>query len=197
MIPTEEDKQYAKLLAHSLGIEEKPEIYTYYDEDESHSVDIISIVDPIDKNVVISSSIGLSNYSNLIEMKDGTEFSIPVELLMVSYKEFDSMQNVISTVSFYIMKNSWNCQPGTVFKSMISDYYDFPMKHVMFIRPYLWEDKLSNLKFGKKSVHCLLLVPISDEELQYKLEYGSSSLEELLFGVHKIDLYDLKRKSVV
>ncbi len=188
------NKQYAKFLAGALGF--NPSVFPYYDTSKEEFVDIISLDDPIDKNVKFYGSIGVSNYPNMIEMKDNTQKNIPVELLMAGYKKYDKIPNILATVSFYIMKQGWSCQPGTVFKQILDDYYDTGLKHILFNRPFLWEDKLSDLKFDDKKINPLLLVPISERELEYKLSHGYSALEDL-FGKHNIDIFDLERQSVI
>lgn len=187
------NKRYAKFIAKTIGF--NPSVYPYYDGSKEEFVDIIKLDDPIDKDVKIYSSIGLSNYPNLIEMKEG-EKNIPVELLMTGYKEYDKIPNIIATVSFYIMKQKWNCQPGTVYKKIVEDYYDTELKNVLFNRPFLWEDKLSNLQFLERKIYPLLLIPISDKELEYKLTNGYSALEKL-FIEKKIDIFDINRKSII
>ena len=69
------------------------------------------------------------------------------------------------------------------------------MKHVMFSEPFLWDD-LSNIEQEDKVITWLMIVPISDAELQYLKEYGSDALETL-FEEKNIDIFDLERKSVV
>lgn len=155
------------------------------------------MVDPIDTNVRIYSTIGLSDYSNSIEMKDGTFKNFPVELFIVGYEHFTDIANIAASVSFCISKDKWTCQPGTIFRNVVSNYYNSDMKHIMFISPYLWADKLEELNFGNKRIYCLLLVPISDQELAFSRENSPDTLEELLLGIKNIDLYDINRTSVL
>lgn len=70
------------------------------------------------------------------------------------------------------------------------------MKHIMFTPPFLWEDKLSRVEIDNRKIYPLLLVPISDKELEYKNKYGTDALE-ILFENEAIDIFDIKRKSVV
>lgn len=52
-------------------------------------------------------------------------------------------------------------------------------------------------KIWRKKIHCLLCVPISDEELQFKEENGLNSLEKILFEKNNIDIFNIERKSVM
>ncbi|GIM59501.1 suppressor of fused domain protein [Capnocytophaga canimorsus] len=195
MKPSTENIAYAQFLAKTMGI--NPKVFPYYDNDKINSVDILSIDDPLNAEIAFYSTIGLSDFPNKIALNDNSMLNIPIELLMCGYKKYDKIGNILATASFYISKNQWTCQPATVFKDIVSDYYVSQMQHIMFIRPFLWEEKLSDLKFGKKPIHCLLCIPISDEELRFKEENGLTSLEKMLFEKKNIDIFDIERESVL
>lgn len=116
------NKKYAKFLAGALGF--NPTVYPYYDDGKNEFVDILSIDDPIDKEVKFYNSIGVANYPNIIEMNDGVNKDISVQLIIIGYKKYEKIPNILATTSFYIIKNNWSCQPGTVYKSIIQDYYN-------------------------------------------------------------------------
>ncbi|RZM03126.1 MAG: hypothetical protein EOO88_56710, partial [Pedobacter sp.] len=113
---SKENIKLAQDVAKAIGIE--PNVYPFYDNDRSHELDILNLVDPIDKNVSIHCTIGLSDYENLVGGKN-----IPVELLMTGYKKFDKVKNILSTCGFYIIKDKFECRPGSVFMRMIEFYY--------------------------------------------------------------------------
>ncbi len=69
------------------------------------------------------------------------------------------------------------------------------MKHILFTEPFLWAD-LTGLETEDKSIHWLLLVPISDAEFKFLQNNGSEVLEDK-FVAEQIDIYDLGRKSVI
>jgi hypothetical protein len=80
---------------------------------------------------------------------------------------------------------------------MVEMYYnDTAMKHIYFTEPFLWQDKLEQLELESKKVNFLFCIPISDEELQYKLKNGDDVLETLL-QEHEIDFYNMNRKSIL
>ncbi|MFK8264751.1 suppressor of fused domain protein [Capnocytophaga canimorsus] len=195
MTPNKENIAYAQFLAKAIGI--NPRVFPYYDNHKINFIDILSVDDPLNTENSFYSTIGLSDFPNKIEMNDNSMLNIPVELLMCGYKKYDKIRNILATVSFYISKNKWTCQPGTVFENIVSDYYVSQMQHIMFVRPFLWEDKLSDLKFGEKKIHCLLCIPISEKELRFKEENGLTSLEKMLFQQKNIDIFDIERESVL
>jgi hypothetical protein len=193
MAVPENNKKIFKFIAGAIGFE--PHVFKYKDENETHSIDILDLIDPIDRNVKIYCSIGLSNYDNIVEMKNGNK-NVPIELLMATNIKYDKVPNILSTCCFYVIKDNYNCQPGTVYKHMVGMYYkNSNMKHILFIRPYLWEDKVGDYKTDNKAIHFLMGVPISDKELEYKLKNGSDDLMEKI--VEGGDIYNYNRKSII
>jgi hypothetical protein len=185
--PSQDDIKMARFIAGAIGFE--PAVYPYYDDSRTNQLDILKLTDPIDNNVGIYCTIGVSNYPNLVGEKN-----IPVELLLTAYKKFDKAANVLSTCGFYITKDRFECSLGGVFMRMIQFYYkDIEMKHIFFVEPFLWAEKLYQMHLENKEVNFSLCIPISDKELEYKLEKGSSALENLL-QKNKTDIYDLERK---
>ncbi|AZA84947.1 hypothetical protein C1637_21955 [Chryseobacterium lactis] len=190
-----ENKSLAKYITSIVGINEK--IDRHWDEATINFIDIFSCDDPIYPNIKIFGTIGVSDHSNRIEMKDDNFQDIPIELLITGYKEFDLLPNILSTAGFYITKKRWDCQPGSVFMRIVDMYYeDSEMKHIMFVSPFLWEDKLEPLHLETKTVHWLLGTPISDKELEFRMKNGASALEDI-FQEKDIDIFDINRKSVI
>lgn len=185
----------ARFIAGAIGIE--PNVWPYYDDDRSHELSMLKLTDPIEQGVGIYSTIGLSDHENNVEVTGGVQ-NIPVELMMAVEKRFDKAANILATSAFFVMKDKYEARPGSVFKHMVTYYYkNIDMKHIYLVEPWLWEEKLDQLTLDTKKVAFLMLVPISDAEVDYKLQHGDKALQELLFEEHQIDFYDLKRKSVL
>lgn len=194
MQPTPENVRLAQAVAKAIGIE--PQVFPYYDNDRKNHVDILKLTDPVDTEVGIYVSVGLSDHENLVEVRDGHD-DIRVELLAAAYKRFEYAPNVLSTAAFYIIKDKYECRPGGVFKHLVAMYdKGSAMKHIYFTAPFLWQDKLAALDPAVKKAAFLLLIPISDAELDYKLQHGDEALETL-FEENEINIYDLERSSVV
>ena len=73
---------------------------------------------------------------------------------------------------------------------------DSLLEHILFVSPFLWEDRLKTLNFEDKKVAWLLAVPISEKEFKYAKDKGKDALEEL-FEEKQIDIFNLYRKSVL
>ncbi|MDH7460600.1 suppressor of fused domain protein [Chitinophagaceae bacterium 26-R-25] len=192
---TTENKELAKYITTILGLNRT--IQRHWDQDRSNFLDVFNCQDPIDSRIAFCGTIGLSDFPNEIEQKSGAIKNIPIELLITGYKEYDKASNIISTCGFYISKNKWSCQPGSVFMRMVEMYYEkLEMKHILFTSPFLWEGKLHPLKLESKTVNWLLAIPISDSELNYRNQLGAPALEDL-FEKKGVDIFDLNRKSVI
>lgn len=189
---TDDNKQIAKYAAPILGI--NPSAKRYWDDDRKNSLDIFSVDDPIHTDIKFYGTIGVSDVPLKINNENQ---SFRLELVSGADKKYTEAPNILSTCGFYITKDEWECRPGTVFKQMVEMYYpDKQMKHIYFTSPFLWQDKLKPLELETKKVVWLLAVPISDNELNYKMEKGDQALEEL-FEENEIDVFDLDRESVI
>jgi hypothetical protein len=188
-----ENKELVKYITSIVGINMK--IHTYWDDKNKNCLDIFACDDPNDSDIKYYGTIGLSDYKNIIEMKNGNE-NIPIEIVMAGYKEYDNIPNVLSTCGFYISKDKWNCKLGSVFMRMLDFFYKKEMQHIIFMPPFLWDDKLETLKLETKTIHCLLGVPISENELQYLNNNGFDALEDL-FVENDINIFNLDRKSII
>lgn len=185
----------AKFVATAIGFE--PNTTPYFDEDKSHSIDILKVADPMDKDVSFYCSVGLSDYPNVIKTKNG-EMNIPIELLMVGYKSFDKVANILASTCFCLIKNKIPCCPRDIWVNLVKDHYpDSAMKHVLFSSPFLWQDKLGQpLVLENKTTRFLMATLISEAELQYKMQHGISALEVLL-EESGADIFDVNRASVL
>lgn len=195
MVPSQDNIQLAHAVAAAIGND--PQVYAYYDDNKENSLHILNCIDPLDSKNKIYCTIGLSDYPNKIEMNDGTLKNVPIELMIAGNDSSSKWANILSTAGFFVTKNSWTCQPGSVFKNMIDMYHEGALlKHLLFVEPLMWQEKLEQMKLAGKKVYFLLLVPISDAECAYREKHGFDALESL-FMEKEIDITNLHRPSVL
>ena len=188
---SQDHKKIAKFISGVMGI--SPKVQAHWDEDEDNRIDIITVDDSSDDRIKFYSTIGVSDTPLFI---NNSEQAFRLELIMSAYNSFQFVSNILSTCGFYITKNKRECKPGAVYEKIIEMYYpNLEMKHIFFVEPFLWENKIKTLNLETKDVTWLLCIPISDAELNYKIENGSDFLEEL-FEEHQINIFDLNRKSL-
>jgi len=168
-----------------------PKVVSYYDEKEENSIDILTCEK---ENFLSYSTIGLSDHPLFIRNE---EYSVRLELVGASYNNIDYFENVLATASFNIINSKMECYPGKIFDNIISMYDSSKsMKHILFVPPFVWDDKLETIQLDGKKVAWLQAIPISDEERNFAQSNDSDKLEDLL-EKHNADVYDLNRKSIL
>jgi len=196
MKPSEDNIKLGKNIAAAIGLE--PHVYPYFDQDNKNMIYILDCKDPLDNNIKFYSTICVSDAFNEIEMKDNSFKDIRVEILMMGNNSTDKWGNILSTTGFYITKNSWSAEPGTIFKNILNEYVpDVHLPHILFTRPFPWGEKLSEpMILESKNVHFLLAIPVSDTEANFLDQNGYSALEKLFLN-SDADIHDINRPSVV
>lgn len=169
-----------------------PEFSRYDDKNNISAIHIMTIKDVPDDGVNIYSTVGVSSYSIGLSVD---EVPLRVELMFVCDKMQKEIPGILSTCAFCIINSHYECFPGIIFYDVISAFVDdSDMKHVMFVKPFLWEE-YQGMVLEDKRVEWLLAVPISEAEAKYAEEYGSNALDDL-FEKNNIDIFDLYRESL-
>ncbi|MEO0826951.1 MAG: suppressor of fused domain protein [Cyanobacteria bacterium J06635_15] len=189
---SDENRAIAKKVAAAVG--GNPSVTRFWDEDEGHYIDLLLSENRPIHGVTTVASVGLSDVPLYFR---GEEHPVRVEILGCCRSQDDLFPNMISTASFCIVKDHWFCCPGVIYPDVVSMYYpEISMRHLFFSAPFLWEDALSVIEMTTKKVTFLLCVPISENERRYAVENSSSDLEKI-FERENIDIFDLRRKSVI
>jgi antitoxin YqcF len=189
---SDENRQIAKYLRAAFG--GAPKVARYWDEANRSCVDVLTSEGQPQPGVSSFATIGLSDVPL---MRDGREYPARVELVGACASATPGYGNMLATAAFCVINSQWFCGPGEVFPDVVSMYgASHTMKHLFFVPPFLWEDRLQTLTLPSKTVAWLLAVPISEAERLLAVEHGADRLEER-FEAEQIDLYDLDRPSVV
>jgi hypothetical protein len=191
MAISNENKVIAKSALQAFG--GKPSVSKYWDDKNVSNIDMLSVVDRPYDGVTTYSTIGLSEHSINYTVD---EKPLRLELVGASATEYEHFPNVISTCAFCVTNSNFSISHGKIFRNIIKMYYpNSELKHVLFVAPFLWED-LKTIDFPDKAVAWLLVVPISENEYVFAQEQGTGTLEDL-FEREKIDIFDIKRKSII
>lgn len=188
---SDENKKLARTVAAAFG--GKPSVTRYWDDNHQSYVDLLVSIDQPQTGVTSYSTIGLSDH---LLIKDGKDFGVRVEFVGACGAGFTKFDNIIATAAFCVINSKWFCYPGAIFPNVVGMYEaSTTLKHILFVPPFLWEDKLKTMEMRGKKVAWLLVVPISDQEMEFAEKAGSDSLEKL-FVEKQIDIFDLNRVSV-
>lgn len=189
---TYENKTIAKKALEAFG--GRPQVSSYWDETERSSVDILTCENRPQEGVNSYATIGLSDAPLL---KNGDDTGIRVEFVGACSGAVKEFPNILSTAAFCVINSKWPCAPGTIYPEIVAMYTcSTTMRHLLFVPPFLWEEKLVTLEFDSKVVAWLLAMPISESEYQYAEANGSERLEDL-FECMQIDIFDINRNAVV
>ncbi|QHE62586.1 suppressor of fused domain protein [Rossellomorea vietnamensis] len=190
MSVSKENKEVARTAVNIFG--GKPYVFKYRDDNQVSSIDILSCEDKNFEGVLSYSTLGLSDFANRYE-----ENTIPLRVELVGASDFECFPNILATCAFNIINSNFECTFGTIFKDVVKMYLpNSSMKHILFLSPYLWGDKFNTKNFEKKEVAWLMAIPISEQEKHYADNNGVEALEELLFELNQINVFDLERTSV-
>jgi antitoxin YqcF len=189
---TKENKAIYQVVSNIFGVASK--VWSYADEHNNSSIDILICPDSPYELVTSYSTIGLSDYSINLQVDD---IPLGIEIIGACESMFDQYPNILATCGFNIINSNFRCAPGIIFSNVIKMYLtDSPMQHILFIPPFGWDKEFETLHFQTKKVAWLLAVPISEAERQYANVNGPEALEKL-FEEKQINIYDLFRKSVL
>ena len=192
MTVTKENKIIAKTALNAFG--GTPRVNKYWDDKNISNIDILVATDRPGDGITSYSTIGLSDYSIGYSVD---EKPLRVEIVGSSATIFEYFPNILSTCAFNIINTNLSIFHGEIFKGIIKMYYpDNEMEHVLFTSPFLWEEQLKTLDINEKKVAWLLAVPISSKELLFAEKEGTEALEDL-FEKNEIDIFDIKRKSIL
>ena len=105
--------------------------------------------------------------------------------------------NVISTCAFNVINSAAPIAPGVVHYEAVAMYDLSPtLEHIMFVPPFLWDDKPAPLKLPDATLTWLMVVPITAREAAFVDVQGSGALEDI-FEREDIDIFDIARPSVI
>lgn len=190
IIPTEDSREFARYIRDTLN-GNQPEILHYYDSADEYHIPIIKVKDSPIPKVTSLSTLGLYNTPIYI---DNVEQSYRYEILMAGDDGFPFLENIISTLAFFVIKDKYPIGPGTLINNII-ELYDAQssIKALLFSPPFSW-----NLNTKKQvdglDVYFLQAIPLTDYDLTRIKEIGWNNLLEFDFPSREIDIFDFNRK---
>ncbi|WP_234407857.1 suppressor of fused domain protein [Anaerosinus massiliensis] len=192
MSVSNEKKQLANYVANIF--DGKASVFTYGDDNEKSKIAILHAEESPNVGETSYSTIGLSDYNIDLDVESGP---LRVEIVAAAPSDLKEYGNVISTCAFNIINSGYSCFPGTIYPDVVQMYYpDYHMKHIMFVSPFLWDEKLETKNMEDKIIAWLQAIPISESEYQYVEKNGVEIFLDLL-EKSNIDILDLDRESVV
>lgn len=185
-----ENKKIAQYALNFIG--GVPEVFSYYNEDNTATIDIMNCKDESVPQLATLSTIGLSG------VDIGKEFenkSLRVELIMLGAKDEEIFENILASVAFWI-KQHQTCNFGMIIENIVAVNSDeTALKHVLLMNPVFWRD-YAPFETEKNVVAWLLVVPINDKEKNY-IEQNSLDKFDKILETEQIDVTNLYRNSYI
>ena len=181
-------KNWAQHLKLLLGGE--CTVHNFYDESEKNNVHIFR---SINEEGIFVATVGLME----INQSKNKDIELFTEIIMDQRGYDERIENVLSTIAFYILKDGWRVAPGVVFEQMVEMYFpNHPLPHVMFVPPFQWETEMTSVKLETKLIYPLMAVPISEAERQFAAKNEGQDLESL-WTSNATDVLNWSRQSAV
>jgi hypothetical protein len=144
----------------------------HYDADEKNAIDIFTSENA---DGVVAATIGVMDQNQARPGKP----PLATEILLDGRGRPQRIANIAATIGFYIVKDGWRVAPGVTFADMVSMYEPgLRVKHVLFVPPFQWDDGMTRVGLGDRTLCPLLAVPITDGELRLVEERGADELTE-------------------
>lgn len=163
----------------------------YYDEDESHHVDVLTALGAPVAGYRAMSTLGLFTAPNPLDGRD-----VPIELAAVGAAREERWENLLASTAFFVAKDRWFAGPGVVFPGVAQlAGLSVSMPHAVLMPPAPWPSLGSVRVTDELSVHWLLVFPISDGERRLIEDGGFFAFEEALERAN-VSYWDLDRHPV-
>ena len=188
--PTESTREIAQVVAEQLG--GRPRVPRFWDEAHANFIDIATFDNSPSPGLTSYATLGLSEAPL---MDDGRDVGLRVEFVGMANSEFAEFRNVMASAAFSVINDQEFVYPDRIFPGLVELYFpNLAMKHLLFSPPFLFEG-LRTQELSDRTVAFLLLVPISDAELNVARTQGSAALNRLL-AANNADVANLRRASV-
>jgi antitoxin YqcF len=142
---------------------------------------------------------GITSYATVGLSKSDQDFNgktVNVELLGACATQTPAFDNIMASCAFDQLRNATPIVYGGSIEGILDQYeISETLRHITFVSPFLFEG-FDPQEFEGKTVHWLMIIPISNAELDYLDEHGIDALEDK-FEEYEIDIFDINRLSCV
>ena len=195
MSVSEEARQIARALADTFRVgsaaEATPEMRRYGDDTDRTTVDLLSCADAPVEGITAYGTVRLSDHPL------GHEGDLRAEIIGAFPTAVPAFANVITTCAFNVINDGAPLFPGVIHGEAIGLYgLSSTLRHILFVSPFVWENRPETLILPGRKVAWLMAVPITEAERAHAAIHGSAALEEI-FEQQDIDIFDVERPSVV
>jgi hypothetical protein len=187
--PTPFESELGKKIRSKFG--QNTRVVRFADDDEENFVFIVSGLDCPTEGVTSYGTVGLYKH-----LQNAGQAKVSVEIVTACATATPHIDNLIASCVFESIKNRSDIIYGSLLRNILDQYeVSRSLMHVTFVSPFLWEG-LNKVVVEDVSIHCLMMIAISDAEALYLESHGIDALERR-FSEEQIDLFDINRSSVI
>ncbi|MDN3241546.1 suppressor of fused domain protein [Glycomyces tritici] len=193
MAISEADQRVGFKVADAFDGGEFDRVARFWTEDESAFVDVAEYGGSPGPGIASYSTLGLS----AAPLMDGdTQMPFGVEICGAADDGFDLFPNILASAAFQVLDGEF-VYPDRILGGIVEGYYpDLEMKHLLFMSPFLWGDRLQSFDAAGRQVAFLQAVPISNAELELAMRTSVDEMTDLMMA-RGAEPTDLARASVV
>lgn len=119
------------------------------------------------------------------------------ETVCVSDTSFPWIKDLLSGIEEGLRNSAWPLAPYSVLTDIITPYNSsLSTKHLLLTPPLLWKESLREFTFSGRKIAWLMLIPITDSELQFSRKHGTDELTRALIK-GDVDAANWNRTAIV
>lgn len=165
---------------------------------ETWSVGIAKFMHSPSNGLATHATIGLGERG--LHFRDGQPFPGGIELLAVTNATTHNFEHCLAAMCFRAIETGRVCAPGDAYMDVVGQAVPgVTVPHLLVTDPFIWqqgEHTLDTCDCGGRRVHWVMVVPISDGELQLLRDQGEGALTTWMEN-YNVDVADLWRRSSV
>ncbi len=185
-----QDHRHWVMYLQTMVTGDEMKVTRYWDETEEHHIDLFTARKT---EGILAATVGVMD----VNQSNNPNTPVHTEILMDIRGQNEIINNILSTVGLYMIKNQWKAAPGIVFENMVEMYVpEVNVKHIVFIVPFQWKSGMGKVPAGNRTIYPLLAVSITDNEKNYIQSNGIDALGNL-WAVNGCDVLNLERLGVV
>lgn len=113
-----------------------PRVQRFYNQDESHSIDILICAEAPSEPFTTYSTLGVYEAPNMLDDND-----VRVELAGVAPTTEADYPNMLATAASFVQQEHWLAAPGVTFPALVREYgLSDSLEHVLWVPPFPWDD---------------------------------------------------------
>lgn len=187
---SEENRQLARMVSKAFGGSRT--VNVFWDDGHKSHIDILSARDSPGSGIISYSTLGLSDFPNLVNAE---AYPVRAEFVSACRQDAETFPNAVASAALKVINEGASYCPGAILVDVFAiNNVPGRMRHFLVEVPFCWTG-LSICKFKSKTVDWLQLVPISDGERVFAHKKGAEALADMLQQAES-DVFDLDRPEV-